>query len=90
METPSIEIFNEMRAAATQIWNTYDNQFGYVTEKLNRINSLENIQDNAMVFYRIFDWENQAKLVPNISKDHSGNTFGGSCNLAYHFLKSLE
>ena len=62
METPSIEIFNEMRAAATQIWNTYDNQFGYVTEKLNRINSLENIQDNAMVFYRIFDWENQAKF----------------------------
>jgi hypothetical protein len=62
METPSIEIFNEMRAAATQIWNTYDNQFGYVTEKLNRINSLENIQDNAMVFYRMFDWENQAKF----------------------------
>jgi hypothetical protein len=62
METPSIEIFNEMRAAATQIWNTYDNQFGYVTEKLNRINSLENIQDNAMVFYRMFDWENQTKF----------------------------
>lgn len=59
METPSIEIFNEMRVAATQIWNTYDNQFGYVTEKLNRINGLENIQDNAMVFYRMFDWENQ-------------------------------
>jgi hypothetical protein len=68
METPSIEIFNEMRAAATQIWNTYDNQFGYVTEKLNRINSLENIQDNAMVFYRMFDWENQTTFKTLVSE----------------------
>jgi hypothetical protein len=68
METPSIEIFNEMRAAATQIWNTYDNQFGYVTEKLNRINGLENIQDNAMVFYRMFDWENQTTFKTLVSE----------------------
>ena len=32
METPSQEIFNEMKQIATDIWNTYDNQFGYVTE----------------------------------------------------------
>jgi len=68
METPSIEIFNEMRVAATQIWNTYDNQFGYVTEKLNRINGLENIQDNAMVFYRMFDWENQTTFKTLVSE----------------------
>lgn len=68
METPSIEIFNEMRVAATQIWNTYDNQFGYVTEKLNRINGLENIQDNAMVFYRMFDWGNQITFKTLVSE----------------------
>lgn len=62
METPSQEIFNEMKQIATDIWNTYDNQFGYVTEKLERINSFDNIQDNAMVFYRMFDWQNQAKF----------------------------
>jgi hypothetical protein len=58
-ETPSENIFLEMREAATKIWNTYDNEFGYVTEKLHYINSLKNIGDNAMVFYRMFDFVNQ-------------------------------
>lgn len=62
METPSQEIFDEMKQIATDIWNTYDNQFGYVDEKLERINSFGNVQDNAMVFYRMFDWNNQAKF----------------------------
>ena len=59
METPTQEIFDEMKSIATDIWNTYDNQFGYVTEKLKQINSFDNIQDNAMVFYRMFDTQNQ-------------------------------
>lgn len=59
METPSQEIFNEMKQIATDIWTTYDNQFSYVDKKLEQINSFENIQDNAMVFYRMFDWQNQ-------------------------------
>lgn len=62
METPSIAIFNDMKQAATQVWGTYDNEYGYVDEKLNYVNGLSNIQDNAMVFYRMFDWENQRKF----------------------------
>jgi len=62
METPSIEIFNDMKQAATQVWKTYDNEYGYVSEKLNYVNGLNNIQDNAMVFYIMFDWENQRKF----------------------------
>lgn len=62
METPSIDIFNDMKQAATQVWRTYDNEYGYVDEKLNYVNGLSNIQDNAMVFYRMFDWENQRKF----------------------------
>lgn len=59
METPAQEIFDEMKSIATDIWNTYDNQYGYVTKKLDRINSFDNIEDNAMVFYRMFDTQNQ-------------------------------
>jgi hypothetical protein len=59
MNTPSQEIFNEMKSIATQVWSSYDNTYGYVTEKLNYINSIENIEDNAMVFYRMFDNSNQ-------------------------------
>lgn len=61
-ETPSDEIFNEMKEIATSIWNTYDNTYWYVDENLNIINSLENVWDNAMVFYRMFDHINQSKF----------------------------
>ncbi len=70
MNTPTQEVFDEMKNIATEIWNTYDNRFGYVTEKLERINSFGNVQDNAMVFYRMFDWVNQqtfmSKASPNV------------------------
>ena len=59
METPSQKIFDEMKAIATEIWNTYDNQYGYVDEKLERLSYLTNIQDNAMICYRMFDTQNQ-------------------------------
>jgi len=68
-EKPTDEIFEEMRKVATQIWEGYDNAYGYVTEKLSRINSFENIQDNAMVFYRMFDWHNQARMKQMLSSE---------------------
>jgi len=69
MNTPSQEIYNEMKSLATQIWSTYDNQYGYVTEKLNYINRIDNIQDNAMVFYRMFDNNNQETFRANASNE---------------------
>lgn len=60
--TPTEETFTEMKMIANTIWNTYDNKFGYVDEKTNYINSFGNIEDNAMVFYRMFDHINQAKF----------------------------
>jgi len=58
-----------MKQVANDIWNTYDNQYGYVDEKVSRINSIENIQDNAMVMYRMFDWMNQRKFRDMVSTD---------------------
>ncbi len=65
MNTPSQEIYNEMKSIATQVWLSYDNTYGYVTEKLNYINNIENIEDNAMVFYRMFDNSNQETFRAN-------------------------
>ena len=62
-ETPTQEIFDEMKESAIKIWLTYDNQFGYVDEKLDRINSIQNFKDNAMIFYRMFDYVNQNKMM---------------------------
>ena len=57
------EVFEEMKSIATQIWQTFDNQFGYVDEKLARVNSLENIGDNAMIFFRMFDVKRQDQFI---------------------------
>jgi hypothetical protein len=68
METPSQQIFDEIKAAAIAVWNeNYSDEFGYVTEKLDRINGINNIQDNAMVFFRMFDWINQGKMMGRLS-----------------------
>ena len=67
--TPSEEIFNEMINIASLIWLQYDNEFGYVTEKLDRINSITNYQDNVMVAYRMFDHVNQSKFIALASND---------------------
>ena len=68
-EAPSFEIFEEMKAAAITVWETYDNQFGYVTGKLEIINNINNIQDNVMVFYRMFDYQNQSAMRAKLSLD---------------------
>lgn len=57
---PSEEIFEDMKKAATTIWSTYDNTYGYVDEKMERVNNLKNVKDNAMILYRMFDHWNQA------------------------------
>lgn len=69
MNTPSQEIYNEMKSLATQIWSTYDDTYGYATEKLSYINNIKNIEDNAMVFYRMFDNNNQAMFRANASNE---------------------
>ena len=66
---PTTEIFNEMKKIAISIWQTYDDSYGYASEKITRINSLDNIEDNAMVFYRMFDPVNQAKFRQEASNE---------------------
>lgn len=60
--TPTEDVFNKMINIATIIWLQYDDEFGYVTEKLDIINNIHNYQDNVMATYRMFDPVNQAKF----------------------------
>ncbi len=68
-KTPSEEIFKEMIDIASIIWNKYNNDFGYVTEKLNIINNIQNYEDNVMITYRMFDIVNQSEFRARASKD---------------------
>ena len=68
-QPPSNEIFNEVKEEAMKIWQGYDNQFGYVDGKLERIMTLENVGDNLMYIVAMFDQSNQAKLASRLSEE---------------------
>lgn len=68
-ETPSQEIFEEIKQAAISVWNKYDDTYGYASEKKAVVNSLENYEDNVMVCYRMFDWENQRIMRSLLSEE---------------------
>jgi hypothetical protein len=46
-------------------------------------------QDAVKEFHKA-PWEEQKKQIPEISDDHSGNTFGAACSLASVFLTQPE
>lgn len=68
-ETPSEQIFNEIKDAAKKVWNTKDNTYGYVTEKIERVDQLTNYADNVMVCYRMFDMGNQSLMRSELSPE---------------------
>ena len=68
-EPPTDEQFNEVKDKTTEIWNSYPDEFGYRSEKLNRIKYTENVGDNVMFLIAMFDIENQAILANKLSAE---------------------
>lgn len=62
-KAPSNEVFKAVKEGAIKVWSTYDNEFGYVDEKVNRIKDIKNIKDNACYIVAMFDTHNQIKLL---------------------------
>lgn len=62
-DAPSDEIFDAIKREAIKIWQTYDDQFGYASEKIDRVNSLTNFKDNWGTMVGMFDPDNQRKLL---------------------------
>ena len=71
-DAPPQEIFDDIKENATKIWNTYSDEFGYRSEKINRIKDIKNIQDNAWYIVAMFDSNNQAKLLSMVNPE-TGN-----------------
>ena len=64
---PKQKIFEEIKKKAIEIWETYDNQFGYVDEKVGRIKDIKNIRDNTAYMVAMFDSDNQRKLLNKVA-----------------------
>lgn len=82
-DTISDSLFEELREKATQIWETYDNTYGYVDEKIGRLKELQNIKYNYGTIIGMFDVNNQEKLynlVSDEAKEVIDNWVGGLDN----------
>ena len=66
---PKDEIFKDLQESAVKIWETYDNTYGYVDEKAGKVKSLENIRDNFMYIFAMFDGENQQKVMALVKEE---------------------
>lgn len=66
---PKNKQFNELKRQAIKIWETYDNTYGYVDEKVGRIKDMKNISDNFMTIVAMFDMSNQYKLAVSLSEE---------------------
>jgi hypothetical protein len=68
-DAPSDEIFNEIKEKAIEIWQTYDDTYGYATEKIDRVKSITNFKDNWGTIVGMFDNPNQQKLLNMLSDE---------------------
>lgn len=59
--------FAEIKVNAIEIWKEYDDTYGYATEKIQKVNSLGNIGDNALTIIAMFDHFNIIKLLSRLS-----------------------
>lgn len=55
-------LFEEMKRLAMNLWRWYDDTYWYATEKISRINNVENIRDNIWYIYWMFDCNNQSRI----------------------------
>jgi len=71
-KAPPKKVFEEIKEAAIKLWKTYDNTYGYVDEKVNRIKDLENISDNYAYIVAMFDGDNQIRLLTLLKTKEAG------------------
>lgn len=62
-QAPSQAMFDEIKKEAIKIWQTYDDTYGYASEKVDRIKDLTNVKDNYMYMVAMFDDTNKLKLM---------------------------
>lgn len=63
---PSDEAFKDMQVASLKVWGGYENQ-NYRNEKQGEVDKLQNVGDNFMYMFAMFDQTNQQKVVSQLS-----------------------
>jgi len=51
---PRQKVFNEIKKACIDMWNTFDNTYGYVDEKLAIAEQIRNVGGDVMILLNMF------------------------------------
>ena len=68
------KIFEDVKNAAISVWSEYDDQFGYASEKIQRVNNITNIGDNIYFIIAMFDSSNQRKMYNRLKLEETKQT----------------
>jgi len=68
-KAPKQSIFDDIKENSIKIWQSYDDTYGYATEKIDQIKDIKNISDNAWYMVAMFDSNNQDKLISMVKPE---------------------
>jgi len=68
-KAPKQSIFDDIKKNSIKIWQSYDDTYGYATEKIDQIKDIKNISDNAWYMVAMFDSNNQDKLISMVKPE---------------------
>lgn len=69
-KTPEDAIFNDIKKQSIALWKArYSDEYGYVTEKIKRINEIKNYKDNWGSIFGMFDHQNQGLLMQTLQPE---------------------
>ena len=66
---PSDAVLDEVKIISIGIWQTYDDTYGYVSQKIDQIKDIPNVKDNFMYIVAMFDPYNQQRLGAALSNE---------------------
>ena len=58
-----------MRRVCIEVWRWYDDTYGYSSGKISRIEDIQNVHDNFMYMFAMFDHVNQTKVVLKLKQE---------------------
>jgi hypothetical protein len=62
-------IFDEIKGACIDMWNTYDNTWGFVDEKLALVEQIHNHGGDVMLLLNMFNPNMKEFIIKNLSPD---------------------
>lgn len=66
---PRQKVFNEIKKACVDMWNTFDNTYGYVDEKLFMVEQIHNVGGDVMFLLNMFHPSLRAFIISTLSPE---------------------